>query len=117
MRQRSLVAVTSCSTLSQAEFWVRVSGENVLSMSPACSAERQRMLICGGPAFPAISGRVVIFQKPGSIPSAQAAPAIDRSRIAASIGAVCRRLRLIAIILLSGFALGASHCRSKAVLV
>jgi hypothetical protein len=65
MRQRSLVPVTSCSMRSQAEFWVRISGENVLSMSPACSAERQRMLICGGPGFPAISGLVVIFQKPG----------------------------------------------------
>jgi hypothetical protein len=74
-------------------------------MSLACSAERQRMLICGGPAFPATSGRVVIFQKPGSMPSAQAAPAIDMSRIA-SIGTVCRRLRLIAIIVLSGFCAG-----------
>src|SRR5215831_5614199 len=72
MRHRNAVALELNSTRSQPEFTVRYSGEKVAAVSPACSADRQRVLVWAGVLFPFITMVSVSFHSPGAIPSAAA---------------------------------------------
>jgi hypothetical protein len=68
---------------SQFEFTVPIVGPKVLPRSPACSAERQRALTCGGSVPPFIVVLVVTFHWPGSI-EVSAATATAGARTAQS---------------------------------
>src|SRR5215472_17409112 len=72
MRHRNAVALELNSTRSQPEFNVRYSGEKVAAVSPACSADRQRVLVWAGVLFPFITMVSVSFHSPGAMPSAVA---------------------------------------------
>src|SRR5690242_17473186 len=54
-------------------------GENVSARSPACSAVRQRGLVCGGSSIPLFTTEVVIFQRPGWMPSPAVAGTATRA--------------------------------------
>src|SRR5215471_923969 len=70
MRHRNVVALELNSTRSQSEFTVRYSGEKVAAVSPACSADRQRVLVWAVVLFPFITMVSVSFHSPGAMPSA-----------------------------------------------
>src|SRR5260370_37179926 len=72
MRHRMAVGLESNSTRWQPELTVRYSGEKVAAVSPACSGDRQRVLVCPGVLLPFITMVSVSFHSPGAMPSAAA---------------------------------------------
>src|SRR5580692_9120029 len=64
---------------AQTEFIVLGTGENVVARSWAWSAVRHLDDSWGGPITPPVAVRLVIFHKPGSMPSANAAQAINEA--------------------------------------
>ena len=68
----SLPSTKLRSSGAHSEFTVLATGENVLARSRVSSAVRHFPDSRGGPTTPSASIRVVIFQSPGSMPSANA---------------------------------------------
>ena len=72
MRHRSFDAVDWNSARSQFGFAVRYSGLKVAAVSPACSADRHRVLTWGAVARPFMVTVSVTCHRPGEMPSATA---------------------------------------------
>jgi hypothetical protein len=85
MRHRKAVALALYSIRSHVELTVWYSGENVFAVSPACSGDRQRDLLCGAIVrLPFMTIVSVSFHSPGVMPSAAARRGIVRQEKAAS---------------------------------